>query len=96
MLEWLVLDIDNLSLSEAAAERETQNTLQIWAIGLLAVVIAFYAITSFKQAKKSSEETEVISITELLGAFGGIGWVGLPGGPSRGGFPSECQISGRF
>ena len=54
----LVLDIDNVTLSEAAAEIQTQNTLQIWAVGLLAAGIAFYAIASLTEAKGSNEEPE--------------------------------------
>ena len=46
----LMLDFDNMTLSEAAIEIQTQNTLQMWAVGLIAAGVAFYVIASHKQA----------------------------------------------
>ena len=56
----LVLDIDNVTLSEAAAEIQTQNTWQMWAVGLLAAGIAFYAIASHKQASCEERTDECL------------------------------------
>ena len=54
----LVFGIDNMPLAEAAAEIQTQNAWQMWAVGLLTAGIAFYAIASLTEAKRSDEEPE--------------------------------------
>lgn len=54
----LVLDINRLTLSDAAAEMRTQIILQMWAFGLLVTGIACYAVSVSRSHRDQDKEQQ--------------------------------------